>query len=145
MRYTDTATPTGTHAGSGDTLAARPAGEPALLNPDPGAGELRDGTDLADTTVRPLSQHLNLPYRGPSPEPVPVLDPVGRFDAGKLTGRQTGLGAVPMETYFAPQAAGADAASRAALKERRRPEPRYCLPRAIHFSGSASGAKPTCA
>ncbi|MFC4035037.1 FtsX-like permease family protein [Streptomyces polygonati] len=106
------------YTGTGAALTARPVTEPPLPSPDLGAGQLRDGSDLADTSVRPLTQHRSLTYSGTGTAPMPVLDPVGRFDAGKLSGTRAGLGAVPMETYFAPQAGGADAASVSALKGR---------------------------
>jgi hypothetical protein len=49
------------------------------------------------------------------PYTAPKLTVVGEFDPARLEGTRSGLGAVPMETYFPAQATGADGASRSAL------------------------------
>lgn len=101
----------------GDAQAARPVKQQRMLDPDLGAGELRDGSDLADTAVRPLTQHMSLVRVGSNytEQNMPIMRPVGHFDPDRLTADQTALNAVPMETFFPPQAEGADPASKAAL------------------------------
>jgi len=102
--------------GPESSLSAVPVKPQTLFDPDIGGGELADHSDLADTAVRTLNQHLSLAYSTlGSTAPVPVMTPVGQFDPEKMATTQSGLGAVPMETYFAPQATGADAASQSAL------------------------------
>ncbi|MFG2564428.1 FtsX-like permease family protein [Streptomyces sp. NPDC048567] len=107
-----------TYASSGGRLAARPVRQGPLLEPDLGEGRLGDGSDLGDTAVRSLDQHVSHMYVGSNStdEPMPLIKPVGRFDPDRLTAGQSHFGAVPLETFFPPQAEGADAESRAALK-----------------------------
>ncbi|WP_405897611.1 hypothetical protein OG242_08800 [Streptomyces sp. NBC_00727] len=107
-----------TYESSGDQLAARPVRQGPLLEPDLGEGELGDGSDLGDTAVRSLDQHVSHMYVGSNTtdEPMPLIKPIGRFDPDRLTAGQSHFGAVPLETFFPPQAEGADAASKAALK-----------------------------
>lgn len=87
--------------------------------PVPGLGHLSgidaDPTDLRDTSVRRLTNHQAPQFQVANSV---RLDMVGEFDPGKLRGLTSGLGAVPMETYFAPQATGTDAASRTALGDK---------------------------
>lgn len=106
------------YAASGDRLAARSTPQGPMLEPDLGEGELGDGSDLGDTAVRSLDQHVSHMYVGSNTtdEPMPLIKPIGRFDPDRLTAEQSRLGAVPLETFFPPQAEGADAASKAALK-----------------------------
>ncbi|MFI0944311.1 FtsX-like permease family protein [Streptomyces sp. NPDC021020] len=96
-----------TAAGGGSQLAARPV---------PGLGDLEDlfadPTDLRDTAVRPLSTHQAPNFKSQNNVRMKL---VGEFDPEKLRSLTSGLGAVPMETYFAPQATGADPASEQAL------------------------------
>ncbi|WP_191837649.1 FtsX-like permease family protein [Catellatospora chokoriensis] len=97
--------------GSGDSLA------PVAGAPDPtrwtGFYRVSGGrfpVFLNDTTFR----SLNAVMRG---EATIAADPVGAFDPGRLHGNSA-LGRVPLETYQAPEAAGADAASRTLLGDR---------------------------
>ncbi|WP_196279260.1 FtsX-like permease family protein [Catellatospora vulcania] len=65
---------------------------------------------LNDTTFRSLNSVMRQ-------EATIAADPVGVFDPGRLHGNSA-LGRVPLETYQAPEAAGADAASRELLRDR---------------------------
>ncbi|WP_330452197.1 MULTISPECIES: FtsX-like permease family protein [unclassified Streptomyces] len=109
VRYTD----------GGDRLAAGPV--PASPIPDTsihfGAGLLSDTGDMGDTAVRPLTRHPVQEIADVSP-PAPQLQVLGEFDPERLAAAATGLGAVPMETYFPAAASGADDASRKALGNR---------------------------
>jgi len=68
--------------------------------------------DDSDTAFRALTEHLgvNGGSSGPTKD-FPSLKAVGEFDPSKLPGFSS-LSQLPMETYYPPEAVGADAASR---------------------------------
>ncbi|MDT5025623.1 MAG: putative transport system permease protein, partial [Micromonosporaceae bacterium] len=93
----------------------RPANDNALTI---SAGDLGKTGDLVDTPVRPMAVHTAQFPKNPisgQAYTAPKLTVVGEFDPTRLEGTRSGLGAVPMETYFPAQATGADEASRSAL------------------------------
>jgi len=102
------------YAPRADGLAAV-ALPPQTLPHDDGI-DSTSATDLADTAVRSVARHAVGSRSQHTQNGVPAgLDVIGEFDPAKLSATSAGLGAVPMETYFPAQAAGADAASRTAL------------------------------
>ncbi|CAG6391726.1 hypothetical protein NMG29_18415 [Streptomyces cocklensis] len=102
------------YGSAGDGLTAQPR------QPDPNLRldyEQIDGTyprDLDDTPVRKAVVHpAGGPWNGIAHDV--HLKMVGEFDSSELSVSASGLGAVPMETYFPAQATGADPASVQAL------------------------------
>ncbi|UWE12013.1 FtsX-like permease family protein [Actinacidiphila bryophytorum] len=101
-----------------ETTAGGLAAQPR--QPDPGLRldyQQTDGAyprDLDDTPLRKATVHpAGGPWDGMAHDV--HLKMVGEFDSSKLSVSSSGLGSVPMETYFPAQANGADTASAAAL------------------------------
>ncbi|GAA5178852.1 hypothetical protein GCM10023322_07000 [Rugosimonospora acidiphila] len=108
--------------GSGLAASALPKGANPLLPSHAlsfrlGTGDLGNTGDLVDTATRSMKLHVAVLNQqvGNQVQTAPGFDVVGEFDPAKLTASSSGLGGVPMETYFPAAASGADPTSRAAL------------------------------